>query len=74
MQQYFALMFGLELFGISGLAVGRIDLAGFGIIDDMGFQNSNLRHALFRRFDFFGQCVVAGGNLRCFCFEIGIVQ
>ena len=36
-------MLGFEFFRVPGLAVGHIDLAGLGVIDDMRFQHRKAR-------------------------------
>ena len=54
MEQNFLLMFLPKFSGITGLAIGNIGLAGLGIIDDMGSQDGDLRHAFLRCLDFCG--------------------
>lgn len=51
-------MLRLKLFGIPGLAVGRIHISCFCLIDDVLFENGNLGHAFRRVFNFAGQLVV----------------
>ena len=67
-------MLGLELFGVTGLAVGHIHVAGFGVVDDVCFHYGDLCHALFPVLDFFGQVMIAGGGIRHLRFEISVVQ
>ena len=67
-------MLGLEFFRVPGLAVGHIDLAGLGIVDDVRFQYGDLRHALLRRLDCGRQFVIAPGSFVRFGGEVGIVQ
>ena len=74
MEQDFLLMFLPEFSGITRLAVGYIGFTGLGIVDDMGTQNSDLRHALFSRFDLRRQFVVVGGGCRRFFCQLPIIQ
>ena len=54
MEQDFFLMFLSEFLGVTGLPVGHIGVAGLGIVDDMGPQDGDLRHAFLRCLDFCG--------------------
>ena len=63
-----------EFSGVTGLPVDHIGLAGLGIVDDMGTQYGNLRHALLRRLDLRRQFVVVGGGCRRFFCQLRIVQ
>lgn len=48
-QQNVALMLRKILFGVTGLAVARVNVAGLGVVDDVRFQHGDLRHARLRR-------------------------
>ena len=74
MEQDFFLMFLPEFSGITGLAVCHIGLTGLGIVDDMGTQDSDLRHAFLRRLDLHRQFVVVGGGRRRFFCQFRIIQ
>ena len=67
-------MFLAEFLGVTSFPVGHIGLAGLGIIYDVGTQDSNLRHALFRCLDLRRQFVVVGGGCRRFFCQFRIVQ
>lgn len=53
-------MFLAEFLRVTSLSISYIDLAGLSIIDDVGPQDSNLRHAFFRRFDLCRQFIMVG--------------
>ena len=55
MEQDVGLVLRTELRGVPGLAVGGVGIAGPGIVDNVGPQHGDLRHALLRRLDFLGQ-------------------
>ena len=74
MEQDFFLMFLPEFSGITGLAVCHIGLTGLGIVDDMGTQDGDLRHAFLRRLDLHRQFVVVGGGRRRFFCQFRIIQ
>ena len=57
-------MFLTEFLRVTSLSISYIDLAGLSIIDDVGPQDSNLRHAFFCRFDLCRQFVMVGCS-RC---------
>ena len=74
MKQNIRFMLRQKIFGIPGLAVGHIDLAGFGIVDDMGPQNSDLGHSFFRSFDLRGQLIVTSSSRSSFVRQCRIFQ
>ena len=57
-------MFLAEFLRVTSLSISYIDLAGLRIIDDVGPQDSNLRHAFFRRLNLCRQFVMVGCS-RC---------
>ncbi|CUP44745.1 Uncharacterised protein [Enterocloster clostridioformis] len=67
-------MFLAEFLGVTSFPVGYIGLAGLGIVDDMGTQDSNLRYAFLRRLDLRRQFVVVGGGCRRFFCQLRIIQ
>ena len=74
MEQNFFLVLLPEFLRVARLAVCHIDLAGLGIIYDVGTQDSDLCHALFSRLDLRRQFVVMGGGCRRFFCQLRIVQ
>ena len=52
MEQDFLLMFLAKFLGVTGLPVGHIGVTGLGIVDDMGPQDRDLRHAFLRYLNF----------------------
>lgn len=54
MEQDFSLMFLAKFLGLTGLPIGHIGVAGLGIVDDVGLQDSDLRHAFLLCLDFGG--------------------
>ena len=67
-------MFLPKLPGITGLAVCHIDLTGLGIVDDMGTQDGDLRHAFLRRFDLRRKIIVMCRGSRSLFFQNRILQ
>ena len=67
-------MFLAEFLGVTGLSVGYIGLTGLGIVDDMGPQNCDLRHAFLCRLDPRRQFIVVGRGRRCFFLQYRIFQ
>jgi len=59
---------------ITRFAVCHIDLTGLGIVDDMGTQDGDLRHAFLRRLDLRRKFIVmCRGSRRFFC-QLPIIQ
>lgn len=52
MEQDFFLVFLAKFLGVTSLPIGHIGLAGLGIVDNVGSQDGDLRHAFLRYLDF----------------------
>ena len=63
-QQQLALVRRPELFLEAALAIGGVDLAGLGVVDDVCFEGGDLGHPALQGLDFGGGGVKGGGGLR----------
>lgn len=62
------------LFRVTGLAVARVNVAGLGVVGDVGFQHGDLRHARLRRLDLCRQRVELFRCSRGFFLQLPVVQ